>query len=185
MGTLAKVKRRGPWPALRGGSPSRRKCGRTLPNLSTRRSQSGQVQVSLVLVLLLALGAGYLFYALYPAFLDEIDVRTNLHSIANDGWHHTGREDLHRKVIDKLRTIGFHYEPSEDGRPVRVTGLELAEDDVVVTCTDRGQDCSESDGQVFIEVHYQRSMPLPGLTGKNVTLRFNPHAEATLSAVAW
>jgi hypothetical protein len=153
--------------------------------LATRRLQSGQVQVSLILVLLLALVGGYFVYALYPAFLDEVEVRTAIHSIANDGWHRNGREELHRRVVDKLATIGFHVEKTEEGQEIRVRGLGVPDDDIVVTCSDRGQDCSENDGAVKIEVRYQREMPLPWLTGKNVTLNFNPHAEATLNAVTW
>jgi hypothetical protein len=137
-------------------------------------------------VLLLLAGAGYLFYALYPAFLDNMDIQTTLHAVANDGWRRKGREDLHQQIMNKLANVGFHFEPSEDGStPVRVRGLGVPEDDVVVTCTDRTQDCSENDGKIYVEVRYQRVMPLPGLTGKNVTLRFSPHAEATLAAVNW
>ena len=153
--------------------------------MSTRRSQSGQVQVSLVLVVLLALGGAYLLYAIYPAIVDEINVRQELHAIANEGWHRKGREELHREVMAKLAMIGFHVETRDDGTPVQMAGLGVPDDDVVITCTDRGQDCSEADGKVFIEVRYQRVMPLPGLTGKSLTLRFSPHADATLNAVNW
>jgi len=129
---------------------------------------------------------GYLGLAVYPAFSDEIEVRQQLHAVANEGWHHKGREELHRQVMEKLSGIGFHWERPDDGGPVRMApGLGLTDDDVVVTCTDRGQDCSESDGRVEIRVRYQRLMPLPFLTGKNVTLNFSPHADATLNPVAW
>jgi hypothetical protein len=136
-------------------------------------------------VLLVALLGAYILYALYPAFLDELEVRTTLHSVANEGWHRKGREDMHRQVMDKLATIGFHLDTVEEGPPVQVRGIGVAEEDVVITCTDRSQDCSDNDGKVLIEVHYERVMPLPWLTGKSVTLKFNPHAEATLATVAW
>jgi hypothetical protein len=153
--------------------------------LATRRSQSGKVQVSLVLVLLLALTGAYFLYALYPAILDEIDVRTALHTIANDGWHKKGREELHQRVVDKLATIGSHIEKTEDGPLARVPGLGVPDDDIVVTCTDHAQDCTDSDGAVRIDVRYQREIPLPWIEGKTLTLNFSPHAEATLNAVNW
>jgi hypothetical protein len=184
MGTFGKVKRRGlgPW---EGCSPRRREWGRTLRNLSSRRSQSGQIQFSLVLVVLVALLGGYFFYALYPAFLDEIDVRQAIQAVANDGWHLKGREDLHRQVMDKLAVIGSHPDVRDDGTPIVVRGLGVPDDDVIITCTDPIQTCSDANGKVFIEVRYQRVMPLPWWTGKTVSLRFSPHADATLNAVSW
>ena len=136
-------------------------------------------------MLLLALGGAYLFYALYPAFLDEIEVRSSLHSVANDGWHHHGREDLHKQIMDKLATIGFHSETLDDGSTSTVRGLGVPDEDVVITCTDATQDCSGSDGKVVIEVSYERVMPLPWWKGKSITLRFSPHADATLNTVSW
>jgi hypothetical protein len=153
--------------------------------MSRRSLESGQVQGSLLVVFVVALALGYLGWALYPAITDEMYVRQSLHAIANEGWHHGGRSDLHKQVMDKLATIGTHLETPADGPARAVQGLGVQDDDVVVSCTDRTQDCTDDTGEVQIQVRYQRVMPLPFLTDKSITLHFSPHADATLKSVNW
>ena len=45
-------------------------------------------------------------------------------------------------------------------------GLPVTDDDISVTCTDTGQDCSEQSGEVTISVSYERHMPLPYWKGQ-------------------
>ncbi len=153
--------------------------------MSRRSLESGQIQFSVILSLLVMLGIVYLIWAVFPAVSDEIEVRQALHAIANDGWHHGGRADLQKRLMDKLATIGSHAETTTDGVSRIAPGLGLQDEDVTITCTDRTQDCTEEPGQVDIQVRYERVMPLPLLTGKNITLRFHPHADATLKPVNW
>ncbi|MHB8419890.1 MAG: hypothetical protein ACYDCL_17590 [Myxococcales bacterium] len=129
--------------------------------------------------------AGYLGYSLYPAFVDNMDAAQQLHSVVNDGWRRIGKDEIHKRVLEKLSAIGSHLETPAGGAVTEVRGLPIDDDDVVVTCSDQDQDCSEQTGDVTVTVHYTRHMPLPGLKGKSITLHFNPSASASLAPVNW
>jgi hypothetical protein len=147
--------------------------------------ESGAIQATTFLLLLALCLAGYLAYALFPAFNDNFSVKQAIQQIANDGWRLTGREDLRNRVIAKLPTIGSHAVADSTGHLVEVPGLLVSEPDVTVSCGDRGQDCSAAEGQVVISVEYRRVVPLPFLKEKTLTLHFHPSASAVLTPVVW
>ena len=150
-----------------------------------RRGQSGEIQFMSVVLIAAVLAAGYLGYALYPAYSDELDASQAIHGIANDGWRRIGKEELHKRVMEKLARIGSHVETQAGGQPTEVPGLPIGDDDVTVVCTDQDQDCSESTGEVTLSFQYVRHVPLPGLTGKYLTLHFSSNATASLLPVKW
>ncbi len=152
-----------------------------------RRARSGRIQGSSLLLLLLAAAAGWLAYAVWPAIADNLEAERQLHAIANDAWRRIGERQIHDRVLDALAKIGSHVETPAGGQAVEAAGLPIDDDEqhVVVTCTDPNEDCSDSQGQITITVHYTRSVPLPGLQGKYLTLHFNPSAESGLEPPTW
>ncbi len=150
-----------------------------------RRTESGEFNFVALLLLSGVALAGYLAYALLPAFSDEMDVAQQLHAVANDGWRRIGKEEMHKRVLEAMGKIGNHIETPAGGLPTEVPGLEVNDDDVEISCTDQSQDCSDLTGDVTIAVHYTRLVPLPWLQGKFVTLHFSPSAHASLQPVKW
>ena len=136
--------------------------------------------------LFLGLGlACYVGYSIFPAFVDNMDAAQQLHGVVNDGWRLPGKEELHKRVMEKLATIGKHVETPAGGATTEVSGLPIDDDSVEVVCTDQNEDCSAQQGDVTVTVHYTRRMPLPGLKDKFITLHFSPTASASLAPVNW
>ncbi|HUB08441.1 MAG TPA: hypothetical protein VMB50_15660 [Myxococcales bacterium] len=128
---------------------------------------------------------GYVGYAIFPAFVDNMDASQQIHAVVNDGWRRIGKDEIQKRVLEKLSTIGSHVETPAGGAATVVRGLPVTDDDVIVTCTDQDQDCSDQSGDVTVSVHYARHMPLPWLKGKFITLHFSPSANASLAPVNW
>jgi hypothetical protein len=105
--------------------------------------------------------------------------------MVNDAWRKIGREELKKRMLEKLSTIGHHVETPAGGSPKDAPGLPITEEDIIVTCTDTGQDCSEQAGEVTITVNYERHMPMPFLKDKYITLHFHPSASGTLLPAQW
>jgi hypothetical protein len=147
--------------------------------------ESGAIQATTVILLLgLCIGA-YLVYAIFPAYTDNLAVKQAIQQIANDAWRLPGREDLRSRVVAKLPTIGTHPVPDSTGHLVEVPGLQVADADIQVDCGDRGHDCTVAEGRVEISVEYQRTIPLPFLKDKTISVHFHPTGGATLTPVVW
>jgi len=147
--------------------------------------ESGAIQATTVILLLALCVAGYLVYAVFPAYNDNFTLKQTIQQIANDGWRLSGREDLRNRVIAKLPTMGAHAAIDSSGHLVEVPGLLVSERDVTVSCSDRGHDCGAAEGQVEISVEYRRVLLLPFLKDKTISLRFHPSARAALTPVVW
>ncbi len=136
--------------------------------------------------LVLAIGtAAYIGYALFPAFSDNMDATAAVHAMVNDAWQKMGKEELQKRMLEKLSTIGHHVETAAGGSPKEVAGLPIGDEDITITCTDTTQTCSDQEGQITISVNYERHMPLPFLKGKYITLHFHPSATETLLPAKW
>jgi hypothetical protein len=148
-------------------------------------ADSAEFQWSTWALALALVGVVYVGYALYPAFFDNMDATAVVHSVVNDAWHKLGREELQKRTLEKLASIGHHIETPAGGSPKEVPGLPVTDENITVTCTDTGQDCTEQQGEVTLSVNYERHMPLPFLKGKYITLKFHPSATGTLLPAQW
>lgn len=146
---------------------------------------SGGVQFTSILLILAIAIVGYFFWALVPAFSDNMDARQAISGIINQAWRRMGKEEIHKQVLEKLSTIGSHVETPAGGVTTVVKGLPIDDDSVVVLCSDEPGDCSTADGEVTVTVTYTRVVPLPYLTGKSLTLHFAPTAKESLKPAQW
>ena len=152
-----------------------------LRNLTT----SGEVQFTSLLLLVVLAAIGYFAYALFPGVADNYTLKQQMSGVVNQAWKRLGKEDVHKQVMEKAGAIGTHIEQPAGGLPIEAPGLPIAEEDVVVVCTDQAQDCTKDDGEVFVTVTYARVMPLPYFKGKSLTLHFSPSVHETLKPAAW
>jgi hypothetical protein len=148
-------------------------------------AETGAVQASTIYLLLAACIAGYLIYAIFPAFSDNFLLKQAIQQVANDAWRLVGREELKARVLAKLPTIGSHSVANATGHLVQVPGLKVSDGDVQIVCTDHGEDCSAGEGEVAISVEYVRTVPLPFLKEKTISIHFHPSARAALTPVVW
>jgi hypothetical protein len=129
--------------------------------------------------------AGYVGWAIYPAFSDNMELAQSIHAVANEAWRLTGKAEMEKRVMEACSRIGHHLETPPDGTEQDVPGLPVGDGDLTVDCSDRAQDCTEAEGTVTITVKYTRRMPLPWLKGKFITLHFGPTAHETLKPADW
>jgi hypothetical protein len=143
------------------------------------------MQFTTVLLILAIAIAGYFFWAMLPAYEDNYTARQSIEGVVNQGWKKTGKEEIHKQILEKLSTIGSHVETPAGGVPVEVRGLPIDDDSVVVVCTDSRADCSASEGDVQVTVNYTRVVPLPFLGHKTISLHFSPSAKESLQPANW
>ena len=133
------------------------------------KSSRGAVNPLSVIVILAILAAVYYVAIFAPAYLDNIDVTDAVVSAYNQ----TGQaqdETIRTNLRDKLKRIGTHREPNENGELVEVLGLGIPDEDVTYEVN--------PDNTVTVQVKYVREIRLKP-TGKWSKLRFSPSKHGT------
>jgi len=133
------------------------------------RGPRGAVNPLSVIVIVAIVAAIYYVAIFAPAYLDNIDVTDAVVSAYNQ----TGQaqdETIRTNLRDKLKRIGTHREPNENGELVEVLGLGIPDEDVTYEVN--------PDNTVTVQVKYVREIRLKP-TGKWSKLRFSPSKHGT------
>ena len=124
--------------------------------------------ISVVVILLIA--AGVYYVAIFaPIYLDNIDVTDAVVSAYNQTGQAPDATIL-TNLRDRLKRIGTHREPNDDGELVEVMGLGIPDENVVYELN--------PDNTVTVSVNYVREVRLKP-TGKWTRVKFSPTKHGT------
>ena len=115
------------------------------------RAPSGKVSFGGLVLLILLAGVIYAAAMIVPVYVDNWTVKEAVATAHNRAISVYDEEAMRRTVLERTSRLGYHWERDKFDRPVRMPGLGLQPEQVVI-------ERSEVTSSVLVKVEYDRTI---------------------------